>query len=117
MIDSGDTIFGKIIRKEIPATIVYETENVLAFRDISPVAPTHIVIIPKRFIKDLASVGPADKEILGELMLVATEVAKRENIEDKGYRIVINTGKQGGQTVFHLHLHLIGGRAMDWPPG
>ena len=84
MENSGDTIFGKIIRKEVPATIVYETENVLAFRDISPVAPTHIVIIPKRFVKDLASTTPADKELLGELMLVATEVAKREGSPRRG---------------------------------
>ena len=114
---SGNTIFGKIIRREIPASVVYETDNVLAFKDVSPVAPTHILLIPKKFIKDIASTTSADHQILGELLVAAAEVARREGLDEKGYRIVINTGKQGGQTVFHLHLHLLGGRSMEWPPG
>lgn len=117
MPDGNDTIFGKIVRKEIPAKIVYETDKVLAFRDVNPVAPTHILVIPKRPIESLAGATAEDKELLGELLLEAAEVARREGLEDAGYRIVTNVGKNGGQTVFHLHLHLIGGRHCQWPPG
>lgn len=117
MVLGGDTIFGKIIRREIPATIVYETETVLAFRDISPQAPTHIVIIPKEPLVNLAHATPKHREILGDLMLAAAEVARQEGLEDDGYRVVTNIGRHGGQTVFHLHLHLLGGRDLGWPPG
>lgn len=117
MSDQGDTIFSKIIRKEIPAKIVYETEKVLAFRDVNPVAPAHILVIPKKPIASLAAATAEDKELLGELLLEAAEIARREGLEDAGYRIVTNVGKHGGQTVFHLHLHLIGGRHCQWPPG
>lgn len=117
MTNGGETIFGKIIRREIPANIVYETDSVLAFRDINPVAPTHILIIPKKPIASLAATSKADKELLGELMLEAAEVARREGLEESGYRVVTNIGTHGGQTVFHLHLHIIGGRPCDWPPG
>jgi histidine triad (HIT) family protein len=113
----GDTIFGKIIRKEIPAQIVYETERVLAFRDINPVAPVHVLVIPKKPIESVATAVSADAEVLGELMLAAGEVARREGLETGGYRVVTNIGADGGQTVFHLHLHVIGGRPMLWPPG
>lgn len=113
----GDTIFGKIIRKEIPAQIVYETERVLAFRDINPVAPVHVLVIPKKPIESVATAVSADAEVLGELMLAAGEVARREGLETGGYRVVTNIGADGGQTVFHLHLHVIGGRPMSWPPG
>lgn len=113
----NETIFSKIIRREIPATIVYETENVLAFRDIQPVAPTHILVIPKKPLVSVAHASAEDKELLGELVLAAAEVARREGLEDGGYRIVANTGSNGGQTVFHLHLHVIGGRPCHWPPG
>lgn len=114
---SGDTIFGKIIRKEIPAQIVYETETVLAFRDVNPVAPVHVLVIPKEPIENIAAAAPTDGELLGELLLAAAEVARREGLEPGGYRIVSNIGRDGGQTVFHLHLHVIGGRSLLWPPG
>jgi len=117
MTHSGDTLFGKIIRREIPAQIVHETENVLAFRDINPVAPVHILIIPKKPIRNIAAATAEDRQLLGELMLEAAEVARREGLEEGGYRIVTNNGADAGQTVFHLHLHIIGGRPFAWPPG
>lgn len=112
-----ETIFSKIIRREIPAKIVYENENVLAFRDINPQASTHILIIPKKQIKDLAHVEEGDKALLGELLMAAAEVARSEGLEPSGYRVVINNGAGAGQTVFHLHLHVLGGRTFSWPPG
>jgi histidine triad (HIT) family protein len=117
MTHGGDTIFGKIIRKEIPAKVVYETERVLAFRDINPVAPIHVLVIPKKPIESISAAVQADSEILGELMLAAAEVARQEGLEPGGYRVVTNIGNDGGQTVSHLHLHVIGGRQMLWPPG
>jgi histidine triad (HIT) family protein len=117
MTHGGDTIFGKIIRKEIPAKVVYETERVLAFRDINPVAPIHVLVIPKMPIESIATAVQTDAEILGELMLAAAEVARQEGLEPGGYRVVTNIGTDGGQTVSHLHLHVIGGRQMLWPPG
>ena len=113
---SEDTLFSKIIRREISADIVYEDELCLAFRDITPQAPTHILIIPKKPIPKLADAQPEDKAILGHLLFTVSEIARQENL-DKGYRVVINTGEEGGQTVFHLHLHLLGGRTLSWPPG
>jgi histidine triad (HIT) family protein len=114
---SGDTIFGKIIRKEIPANIVYEDDLCLAFTDITPQAPTHILVIPKKPIPKLADAQPDDKELLGHLLLTVKHLADQMGLNDSGYRVVINTGHDAGQTVFHLHLHLLGGRALDWPPG
>lgn len=114
---SEETVFSKIIRKEIPADIVYESETVLAFRDVSPQAPTHILVIPKKALPDIAAAGAEDKELLGELLLVGAELAKQEGLAENGYRFVINTGSHGGQTVFHLHLHVLGGRPLGWPPG
>ncbi|XP_014491144.2 14 kDa zinc-binding protein [Vigna radiata var. radiata] len=111
------TIFDQIINKEIPSTVVYEDDKVLAFRDIAPQAPTHILIIPK--VRDgLTGLSKAEErhcEILGRLLHTAKLVAKQEGLDD-GFRIVINDGLDGGQTVFHIHLHLIGGRQMGWPP-
>ena len=115
--NDNDTIFAKIIRREIPAKIVYENENVLAFHDVSPQAPTHILIIPKKPLKDLASADESDKNLLGELLLAVRQIAKQQGLEQDGYRVVINTGSKAGQTVFHLHLHLLGGRSFSWPPG
>ena len=112
-----ETIFSKIIRKEIPAQVVFESEAVLAFRDINPQAPTHILVIPKKPLKDLSEATEADREILGELLIVAAKVAKQEGLEVGGYRVAINTGEKAGQTVFHLHLHVLGGRSFSWPPG
>ncbi|MEM8544260.1 MAG: histidine triad nucleotide-binding protein [Cyanobacteria bacterium P01_H01_bin.119] len=114
---SEDTIFGKIIRKEIPADIVYEDDFCLAFKDITPQAPTHILVIPKKPIPKLADAVPEDKELLGHLLLTVKAIADQLNLAEDGYRVVINTGQNGGQTVFHLHLHLLGGRSMQWPPG
>ncbi|KAJ3699694.1 hypothetical protein LUZ61_003399 [Rhynchospora tenuis] len=112
------TIFDKIIKKEIPSTIVYEDDKVLAFRDISPQGPTHILVIPK--VKDgLTGLSKAEErhvEILGRLLYVAKLVAKQEKLDD-GYRVVINDGKNGCQSVYHIHVHVIGGRQMNWPPG
>ena len=114
---SEDTLFGKIIRREIPADIVYEDDLCLAFRDISPQAPTHVLLIPKKPIPKLADAGSDDKELLGHMMLTIKALAEHLGIAQDGYRVVINTGADGGQTVFHMHLHLLGGRAMQWPPG
>lgn len=111
-----DTIFSKIIRKEIPADIVYEDEWAIAFRDISPQAPVHILVIPKKPIPRLADADTDDTLLLGHLLMTVKQIAQQESLED-GYRVVINTGADGGQTVYHLHLHLLGGRALTWPPG
>ncbi len=118
MNDSGnDTIFGKIIRREIPADIVYETDAVLGFRDLNPQAPIHVLFIPKTAVTTLDAAGPEHAELLGTLLLSAAEYARREGVADEGYRTVINCNAQGGQTVFHLHVHLLAGRSMHWPPG
>ena len=112
----SETIFSKIIRKEIPADIVYEDDLALAFRDVQPQAPVHILIIPKKPIESIATATNADAALLGHLLLIVKRVATQEGLEN-GYRVVINTGEDGGQTVFHLHLHLLGKRSMSWPPG
>ena len=112
----SETIFSKIIRKEIPADIVYEDDLVLAFRDVQPQAPVHILVIPKQPIESIDQATPEDTALLGHLLLTIKRVAAQEGLE-KGYRVVINTGEDGGQTVFHLHLHLLGRRSMTWPPG
>lgn len=113
---SDDTIFGKIIRKEIPADIVHEDELCLGFRDITPQAPTHILVIPKKPIPMLTDADTDDKELLGHMLLTVKSIAEQEGLGN-GYRVIINTGKDGGQTVFHLHMHLLGGRSLSWPPG
>ena len=110
------TIFTKIINKEIPADIVYEDEKCLAFKDINPQAPVHILLIPKQEIRSLAEVKPEHQELMGYLLCKASEIAKAQNLEE-GYRININTNSKGGQTVYHLHIHIMGGRQMNWPPG
>jgi histidine triad (HIT) family protein len=108
-------LFCRIVKGEIPADIVARTDDAIAFRDISPKAPTHILVIPREHVASLDEAG--DAMDLGGLMRLAREVAKQEGIGDSGYRIVINTGDDGGQTVDHLHLHVLGGRRMAWPPG
>jgi histidine triad (HIT) family protein len=113
----SDTIFGKIIRGEIPADKVYEDDDVLAFRDVNPAAPTHILIIPKRAIANIRGAEESDQELLGKLLLRAAKIAESEGIAESGYRLVFNVGANAGESVFHLHLHLIGGRALSWPPG
>jgi len=116
MSETTETIFSKIIRKEIPADIVYEDDLVLAFRDISPQAPVHILLIPKKPIVNIATATAEDQSLLGHLLLTAKQVAQLAGLTN-GYRIVINTGDEGGQTVYHLHLHILGGRHLAWPPG
>ena len=112
----NDTIFGKIIRKEIPADIVYEDKNPLAFKDINPQAPIHILIIPKKLIDMPQNVTKEDNEILGNLFFAAKEIAKKLNVTN-GYRLVMNNGEEAGQSVFHIHLHFLSGRKLNWPPG
>lgn len=111
------SIFGRIIDKEVPADIVYEDDKCLAFRDINPVAPVHILVIPKKEISGLAAVKGEDHAILGHLLIKASEIAREEGLEKDGYRVVVNNGEGAGQTVEHLHLHLLGGRPFSWPPG
>jgi histidine triad (HIT) family protein len=111
-----DTIFGKIIRREIPADIVHEDELCLAFKDINPQAPVHILVIPKQAIAKLSDAESDDHRLMGHLLLTAKRVAEKAGLGN-GYRVVINTGNDGGQTVDHLHLHILGGRQMQWPPG
>uniref|UniRef100_A0A3Q3WDP1 HIT domain-containing protein n=1 Tax=Mola mola TaxID=94237 RepID=A0A3Q3WDP1_MOLML len=112
----GDTIFGKIIRKEIPADIVHEDDKCIAFRDVNPQAPTHILVVPIKPIVQLSEAEESDAALLGHLMLVAKKCAKEEGLT-RGYRIVVNDGKDGGQSVYHYHVHVLGGRQMGWPPG
>lgn len=113
---SEDTIFGKIARGELPAKIVYEDDLCLAFRDMYPAAPMHILLIPRKPIPRLCDATADDQNLLGHLMLAATKVAEQEGFGDK-YRLVVNNGAGAGQSVFHLHLHIIGGRDLHWPPG
>jgi len=112
----ADTLFQKIIDREIPAEIVYEDELSLAFKDINPVAPNHILIIPKKHIEKISDAKLEDKALLGHLMYVAGELARKLGIED-AFRLVVNNGADAQQTVFHLHIHLIAGRPFNWPPG
>lgn len=111
------TLFEKIIARQIPAEIVFEDDLVLAFRDIKPQAPTHVLIVPKKAIARLNEATPEDHAVLGHLLLKAAEVARRLHLDRSGYRIVINNGADGGESVPHLHLHILGGRVLTWPPG
>lgn len=113
----SDTIFAKIIRREIPAQIVYEDDEVLAFRDIHPQAPVHVLFIPKVAVATLNDLVPEQAVLVGKLVLAASRYAKAEGLADSGYRVVMNCNADGGQTVFHIHLHLLAGRQMAWPPG
>jgi histidine triad (HIT) family protein len=113
----GETIFSKIIRREIPADIVYEDDEVLAFRDLNPQAPVHVLFIPKRPLATLDEATAADAQLLGKLLLAAAAYARQQGFAEQGYRTVINCNEHGGQTVFHLHVHLLAGRHMQWPPG
>lgn len=108
-------LFCKLVRQEIPCDLVYEDDTVFAFRDIQPQAPTHILLVPKVHISSIAKV--TDPELVGNLMLRAAELARTEGLEENGYRLVTNHGAHGGQSVFHWHVHLLGGRALGWPPG
>jgi histidine triad (HIT) family protein len=112
---SADCLFCKIVDGEVPAELVLTTDHVVAFRDINPVAPTHVLVVPRDHQPDAAATAAADPEAMGRLVAAAAEVASREGVED--YRLVLNTGAEVGQSVFHTHLHLLGGRPMSWPPG
>ena len=111
------TLFEKIIAREIAADIVYEDDLVLAFNDINPQAPTHVLVIPKKPIPRIAEAEPEDHQVLGHLLLKAREIAADLGLHENGFRLVINNGKDGGESVPHLHLHILGGRLMAWPPG
>jgi histidine triad (HIT) family protein len=113
----ADCLFCKIITREIPASIVYEDDRMLAFNDINPQAPTHVLVVPKRHIDSLNELAPGDDAIVGEVVRRAASIAKDRGISAGGYRTVFNTNRDAGQTVFHIHLHLLGGRTMHWPPG
>ena len=117
MVNMGETIFVKIIKKEVPAEIVYEDDEVLAFKDIAPQAPVHILIIPKKEIPTANDIIEEDAPLIGKLFVVAKKLARDFGIADSGYRLVINCNKDAGQAVYHLHLHLLGGRKFTWPPG
>jgi histidine triad (HIT) family protein len=110
-------VFAKIIRREIPANIVYETDDVLAFDDINPKAPVHVLIIPKLEVATVNDFEDGHKNVIGEMFLAAKQIAKDKGIEESGYRLVVNTLDDAGQEVYHVHMHMLGGRRMTWPPG
>ncbi len=112
-----NTIFKRIIDREIPADVVYEDDLCLAFRDVSPQAPVHVLVIPKQEIRSVDAIEEADAALLGHLWLVIAKIARELGVAEEGYRVVTNCGKLGGQSVDHLHFHLLGGRQLDWPPG
>ena len=112
-----NNVFARILKKEIPAELLYEDEHCIAFRDVNPQAPEHLLVIPKRPIETLAAAAPGDKEVLGHLLLTAAALARELGFAEDGYRVVVNNGKGGGQAVFHLHVHVLAGRPFAWPPG
>jgi histidine triad (HIT) family protein len=111
------TLFEKIIKGEVPAQIIHEDDQCVAIRDINPQAPTHVLVIPKKVIPRLGEATPSDESLLGHLLFTAAEVAKREGLAENGYRVVVNQGWQAGESVPHLHVHVLGGRQLKWPPG
>ena len=111
------TVFAKIIAGEIPANIVYQDDHVMAFADLNPVAPVHLLVVPRKPIVSVATATPDDEQLMGKLILAAAEVARQQGLEEGGYRLITNVGRNGGQSVFHLHVHVVGGRALGWPPG
>ena len=113
----SENLFLKIINRKIPADIIYETEDVLAFRDINPQAPVHVLIIPKSHIRTVNDIEPSEAELIGKLFLAAKSIANDEGLSEEGYRLVMNCNEAAGQMVFHIHLHLLGGRELCWPPG
>ena len=113
----SETVFHKIIKREIPAEILHEDEHCIAIRDIQPVSPVHMLVIPKKSIARLSDSEPEDKQLLGHLLTVANKLAADAGLKEDGFRIVINSGESAGQTVFQLHLHILGGRSFGWPPG
>lgn len=113
----SDCLFCKIVEKKIPATVVHEDPERMAFWDINPQAPTHVLIIPRKHIETLNDLADGEDSLVGKLVLLAKDLARREKIEESGYRLVFNCNRGAGQSVFHIHLHLLGGRPMHWPPG
>jgi histidine triad (HIT) family protein len=111
------TIFTKIINRELPAKIVYEDDKCLAFHDIDPQAPVHIIVITKKEIPTMNDVKEEDEELIGHLFFKAAAIAKKQGLAENGYRLVVNTGRDGGQSVYHIHVHILGGRLLSWPPG
>ena len=116
-IDMSDCLFCKIVSGEIPCDKLYENDKLIAFRDIDPKAPTHILVIPKKHIRSINELDIIDQNLAGEILLTAKEIAKIENIKSSGYRTIFNTNSDGGQTVYHIHMHVMGGRQLHWPPG
>jgi histidine triad (HIT) family protein len=112
-----DCLFCRLVAGQIPATVVAESATTLAFRDISPAAPTHVLVIPKEHFENMADIVTNRPEVMSDVMATAIDVVQREGLVDEGYRLVANTGEGGGQTVYHAHLHVLGGRGMSWPPG
>ncbi len=114
---SVDCLFCKIVNGDIPSEEVYSNDDIYAFYDINPAAPVHVLVIPKKHLRDVTAADEADEALMGKLLLAANEITKKLNLTAEGFRLVINTGLHGGQTVYHLHLHILGGRALSWPPG
>lgn len=112
-----ETIFSKIINKEVPAEIIYEDDLAIAFKDVNPKAPAHLLVIPKKVVSSLSAAQGSDTNLLGHCLQVCKKVAEQVGIEEGGYRVVTNIGEDGGQSVFHLHFHVLGGRSLQWPPG
>lgn len=115
--NASDCLFCKIITEEIPADIIYESPDAIAFRDINPQAPTHVLIVPRRHIATMNDLATSDTDTVGQLFLAARDIAKQEGFAEDGYRVTMNCNAAAGQTVFHIHLHLLGGRKFSWPPG
>lgn len=113
----SECLFCKIVERRIPSTLVHEDEQVIAFRDINPQAPAHLLIVPKRHIGTLNDLQSGDADLLGHMVLTAQRLALQEGVAESGFRLAMNCNREGGQTVYHIHLHLLGGRAMQWPPG
>jgi len=116
-VSDQDCLFCKILNGDIPADLVYESDSAIAFRDVNPQAPTHVLIIPRQHIATINALQPGDEAVVGSLYMVAQAVAQQEGIAEEGYRAVMNCNAAAGQTVFHIHLHVLGGRGMAWPPG
>ena len=116
-VEMSDCLFCKIVSREIPCDKIYENDKLIAFRDIDPKAPTHILVIPKKHISSINELEISDQNLAGEILLAAKEIARIENIESSGYRTIFNTNNDGGQTVYHIHMHVMGGRQLHWPPG
>ena len=114
---AADCLFCRIAEGKIPSTVVFSNNEIVAFRDVNPQAPTHILVIPRKHVASILELDPADEALAGRLLRTAGSIARAEKIADRGFRLVLNCNREGGQTVFHLHVHLVGGRAMNWPPG